>query len=193
MQYLFNLSGSADPTLASLGLIPNEGGFNPLDVAGAGNFLWTLIIFCLALIPMWKMVFSKIADMANDRDEKAAEAVTLAARASEEAEKARAEVEVRLGEAQAEASKLLAGARERADTRERDIIENAKKEADAMIESARSSIQAEQDKALAAIRSEVVELSLSAASQVIGRQVGSEDDRRVVAEIVGASASGDGA
>lgn len=169
------------------------GGFNPLDVGGAGNFLWTVIIFGLALFPMWKMVFSKIAVMANARDEKAAEAVTLASRASEEAEKARAEVEVRLGEAQAEASKLLSGARERADARERDIIENAKKEADAMIESARAAIQSEQDKALSAIRAEVVDLSLSAASQVIGRQVGSDDDRRVVAEIVGGPADGAGA
>jgi F-type H+-transporting ATPase subunit b len=174
-------------------LASGEGGFNPLDVGGIGNLLWTLIIFGLALIPMWKMVFSKILVMANARDEKAAEAVTLAARASEEAEKARAEVEVRLGEAQAEASKLLAGARERADARERDIIENAKKEADAMIESARVSIQAEQDKAIAAIRAEVVELSLSAAARVIGRQVGSEDDRRVVAEIVGGPVNGAGA
>ncbi|HIF40142.1 MAG TPA: F0F1 ATP synthase subunit B [Planctomycetes bacterium] len=180
--------------IASILTVSSGGdGFNPLDVGGAGNFLWTLIIFGLALIPMWKMVFSKIAVMANARDEKAAEAVTLASRANEEAEKARAEVEVRLGEAQAEASKLLAGARERADARERDIIENAKKEADAMIESARAAILSEQDKALSAIRAEVVELSLSAASRVIGRQVGSEDDRRVVAEIVGGPADGAGA
>jgi F-type H+-transporting ATPase subunit b len=62
-----------------------------------------------------------------------------------------------------------------------------------MIESARAAIQSEQDKALSAIRAEVVELSLSAASRVIGRQVGSEDDRRVVAEIVGGPADGAGA
>ncbi len=176
---------------STLGLFSGEQGFNPLDVGGAGNFLWTLIIFGLALLPMWKMVFSKIADMANQRDEKAAEAVTLAARASEEAEKARAAVEVALGEAQSEAAKLLAGARERADARERDIIDNAKSEADAMIASARTAIQAEQDKALSAIRSEVVELSLSAASQVIGRNVGSDDDRRMVAEVVSSSSGGD--
>ena len=169
------------------------GGFNPLDVGGAGNLLWTVIIFGLALIPMWKMVFSKIASMANDRDSQAAEAAALAARASEDAERARAEVEVRLGEAQAEANKLVAAARGRAEVRERDIVENAKNEADAMIESARQMIQAEKDKALTAIRSEVVELSISAASKVIGRNVGSEDDRRIAQEMVAgiATPSGD--
>ena len=113
--------------------------------------------------------------------------------ASEQAEKARAEVEVRLGEAQADAAKLLAEARERAEVRERDIVNNAKQEADAMIEAARATITAEKEKALTAIRDEVVDLSLSAASKVVSRSVGSEDDRRLVEELVtAATTSGDG-
>ena len=61
-----------------------------------------------------------------------------------------------------------------------------------MIASARTTIEAEKDKALSAIRTEVVELSLNAASKVLGRNVGSEDDRRMVRELVGAPASGSG-
>ena len=45
-------------------------------------------------------------------------------------------------------------------------------------------MQAEQEKALAAIRGEVVDLSLNAASQVLGRRVDSDDDRRLVQELV---------
>lgn len=161
-----------------------EGGFDPLDLAGAGNLVWTLLIFAIALPLMWILVFSKISGALFERDSKVADAIASAERASLEAEKSRAAVEVALGEAQAEAAKLMAQARERAETRERDIIENAKTEAVAMIESARSAITAEQEKALSAIRNEVVELSLSAASQVIGRNVNSEDDRRLVTELV---------
>ncbi len=175
--------------LASL-VATSEGGFNPLDVGGAGNFLWTIIIFVAALYPMWKMVFSKITESMENRDARAAEAIIAAERASVEAEKSRAAVEVALGEAHAEAAKLLVGARERAESRERDIIENAKSEATAMIEGARKTIQAEQDKALSAIRNEVVELSLQAASQVLGRSVGTEDDRRLVSELVSGSKAG---
>jgi len=161
-----------------------EGGFNPLDVGGAGSFLWTLIIFALAIYPMWKMVFGKIATAMAERDARAAEAIFAAERASQEAEKSRAAVEVALGVAQAEAAKIVASARERAEARERDIVDTAKKEADAMIEGARSAIRAEQDKALTAIRKEVVDLSLHAASRVLGRNVGGEDDRRLVSELV---------
>jgi len=101
--------------------------------------------------------------------------------------KSRAAVEVALGEAQAEAAKLLASARERAETREREIVENAKQESTAMIESARASIQVEQEKALATIRTEVVELSLAAAGKVLGRTVSGDDDRRLAQEVITAS------
>jgi F-type H+-transporting ATPase subunit b len=163
-------------------------GLNLLDPAGAGNFIWTLVIFLVALPVMWKMVFARIAGALNERDAKASEAIVAAERASEAAEAARAEVEVKLGEAQTEAAKMLSDAKERAEVRERDIVDNAKKEADAMIEAARSAIEAEKDKALTAIRAEVVDLSMAAASKVLGRNVGSEDDRRLVQEMVGAGA-----
>ena len=87
---------------------------------------------------------------------------------------------------------LMALARERAEARERDIVDSAKREAGAMIESARGAIQAEQEKALSAIRNEVVDLSLNAASKVIGRNVGSQDDRKLVSELVAGAGAAPG-
>lgn len=168
-------------------LLSDEGGFNIFDPNTIGNFLWTLLIFLLALPVMWKMVFGPIAAALLERDGKAAEAVNAARAASDDAERARAEVEVVLGNANAEAKKLVASATSRAETRERDIVENAKKEAEAMVTGARSQIEAERDKAVATIRNEVVDLSMKAATQVVGRNVGSEDDRRLVQDIVNAS------
>lgn len=177
-------------TLMSLPLLVIEGGeFNPLDQNGAGNFVWTLLIFFLALPVMWKMVFGPITAALIERDSKASEAIHAAQAASEAAERSRAEVEVALGNANAEAKKLIAAATSRAETRERDIVDNAKKEAEAMIVSARHQIDAEREKAIAQIRDEVVNLSLLAATQVLGRTVGGEDDKRLVEEIVGASGS----
>lgn len=170
--------------------LASEGGFNPLDLSGIGGYFWTLIIFALAAVPMWKMVFGPVTSAMLERDEKAKAAILIAEQAGRDAESAKAAAEVAAGEAQAEATKLLSAARERAETRERDIIDNAKREADAMIESARKSIQVEQDKAIMAIRNEVVDLSLNAASKVLGRNVGSEDDRKLVAELVASQAGG---
>ena len=169
--------------IASFVVLESEGGFNPLEV-NAGSFIWTLVIFAIALPFMWKVVFGPITAALYERDVKASEATTAAEKAREEAAKSAAKVEVALGEAQAEAARHLATARERAEARENDIVEKAKREASAMIDGARTQIQAEQEKALATIRAEVVELSLSAASKVIGRSVNSEDDRRLVKSLV---------
>lgn len=170
-----------------------EGGsFNPLDLAAGGGFLWTLIIFVVALPFMWTVVMGPIARALVSRDEKASEAIVAAQKASADAEKARAEVEVALGEARAEAASLLADARGRAEARERELVDGARKEAEALLERARTEIASEQDKAIAAIRAEVVDLSLSAASRVLSRKVDAADDRRLVEELVGAVQSGRG-
>ncbi len=58
-----------------------------------------------------------------------------------------------------------------------------------MVEAARRAIQAEQAKAIATIREEVVDLSLAGASAVLERNVGGDDDRKLVDQLV---ASGEG-
>jgi F-type H+-transporting ATPase subunit b len=183
-------------TLGSLALLSasSEGGegFNPLSLAHGGGFLWTLIIFLVAAPLIWIVVMGPVTRALEERDSKAARAIEEAQKASSEAEHARAEVEVSLGEARAEAARLMAEARDRAQARERELIDVAKGEAQGMLDGARRAIQAEQDKAIAAIREEVVDLALSSASKVLGRNVGSEDDRRLVSDLVGQVKSGKG-
>ncbi len=171
-------------TISPLAVAAAEGGFDPFAPAGFGGILWTWVIFLVALPFIWKFVMGPISRALHERDEHVAKAIAAAEKASSEAESARAEVEIKLGEAQADAAKLLAEARERAEVREREILDKAKQEATGMVESARAAIRAEQDKALAAIRNEVVDLSLHAASRVLERNVGSEDDRKFVNELV---------
>jgi F-type H+-transporting ATPase subunit b len=172
----------------TIALLASEGGgFNPVDLSGLSGFFWTALIFFLALFPIWKMVMGPITRALLARDEEASRAIATAEKASAEAEAARAEVEVKLGEARSEAAKLLAAARERGEEREREIVEAAKAEASSMLEAARDAIRAEQDKAISAIRQEVVDLTFSAAEQVLGRSVDDKDNRRLVDELVSAT------
>lgn len=170
-----------------IAVLAEGGSLNLFDPSGFGGYFWTLVIFFAALPFMWKIVMGPITRVLEERDEQANRAIAAAEKASGDAERARAEVEVKLGEARADAAQLLSEARERAETREREIVEAAKSDAQNMVESARVAIRSEQEKALAAIRGEVVELSLNAASQVLGRNVGSDDDRRLVSELVGST------
>jgi len=174
--------------MAPTALLAEGGGFNPLDLHGIGGVLWTWVIFLVALPFMWKIVLGPVSKALEERDDQAVRAIQAAEKASADAEAARAEIEVKLGEARTESAQMLQEARERAEARARDLEAKAAAERTARLDSALSEIRSEREKALAAIREEVVELSMSAAGQVLGRNVGSEDDRRLVAELVGASA-----
>ena len=165
-------------------LSEGEGGFNPIDLATGGNFFWTLLIFAVSVPLIWKLVMGPVTRALEERDERAVQAIATAEKASADATRMKGELERALSEAQVSAAKLLAEARERAEARGREIVETSKSEATQLLENARKTIRAEQDKAIAAIRGEVVELSLLAASKVLDRNVGSEDDRRFAAQVV---------
>jgi F-type H+-transporting ATPase subunit b len=169
-----------------------EGGFNPIDFAAGGNIFWTLLVFVVSVPFIWLVVMGPITRALEERDARTTSAIAAAEKASADAERARADLEVTLGEAQASAARLLAEARGKAEQRAHEIVEAAKGEAAGLFEGARRAIRGEQDKAISAIRNQVVELSLSAASQVLERNVGSEDDRRFVRQLVerGESLSG---
>ncbi len=173
--------------MAPTALLAEGGGFNPLDLHGIGGVLWTWVIFLVALPFMWKLVLGPVSRALEERDDQAVRAIQAADKASADAEAARAEIEVKLGEARSESARMLQEARERAEARARELEAKAAAERTARLDSALSEIRSEREKALAAIREEVVDLSMSAAGQVLGRNVGSEDDRRLVAELVGSS------
>jgi F-type H+-transporting ATPase subunit b len=160
-------------------------GFNPFDAAGWAGTLWTWVIFLAALPLMWKVVMGPITKALEARDEQASKAIAEAEKAREEAGKARSEVESKLAEARAESAKMLADARDRASAVERQIKDEAAAQAARTLADAQVAIAAERDKALTAIREEVVELSMAGARVVLGRNVGAEDDRRLVSEMVG--------
>lgn len=161
-----------------------SGGFDPLSNSTYGQAIWTVLIFGLSLFPMWKLVLGPISKALLERDEHAKAAIGAAEEAKAAAERVRAEVEVSLGEARAESAREMAEARERGEKRAAEIINAAEEKSRDLLVAAQAAIHAEQEKALAAIREEVVDLSLAAASKIIGRSVGSEDDRRLVSEVV---------
>ena len=158
---------------------------NPFDPATFGGTLWTWVIFVFALPLMWKVVMGPITKALEARDDQAQKAIVEAEKARAEASQAKAEVESKLAEARAEAVKLLADARERAGAVERQIVDEAQAKSSRLVEAAQVAIHAERDKAITAIREEVVELSMAGAKAVLQRNVGSDDDRRMVSEMVG--------
>ncbi len=160
------------------------GGFNPLELTHLGNFVWTLLIFLLALPLIWKFVMGPVTKSMLERDSRAERAIEAAQKASGDAERAKVEVEAKLAEARVEAQRIVAESRTRAEQVGKQVEAASQAAAGQLLEQAKREIGVEREKALAAIRSEVVELSLSAASAVLKRNVGSDDDRRLVGDMM---------
>ena len=165
-------------------LAAGDGKFNPLDPNGAGNLIWTLLIFPGPF--MWKMVFGPISAARSSSvtprptrrsmppgRERAGRAQPSGGRGRPRQRQRRGEEDRRSGHA-------------RAETRERDIVENAKKEAEAMIpapapRSRPSATRPWHDPRRG--RRPV----LKAATEVLGRKVDGEDDKRLAESIINAS------
>jgi F-type H+-transporting ATPase subunit b len=160
------------------------GGFDPLDPHLWGNAFWTLIVFAVALPLLWKVVYGPITRALYDRDLRAENAIARAEEAKAAAEKARADTEQQLAAARAEAQKQIQQARERAERAAQELLDKARRDADADRQKALAEIDAERRRALGEIRDLAVEVSLSAASRLLQREMRGEDQRALVKSFV---------
>ncbi|MCI0589431.1 MAG: F0F1 ATP synthase subunit B [Planctomycetes bacterium] len=174
------------PVLFSCALsLASEGGkFDPVNPATWPNAIWTWVIFLVSLPLMWKFVFGPIVRALEARDERGRKAAADAEAARDEARKAEAAVQSKLAEAGAEVASILARGREQAERLGKELLDKAEADALRRKERALAEIEAARARALEEIRGEVVDLSLLAASEVIGRSLEGPDQRRLVADAI---------
>lgn len=147
-----------------------------LDSLGinVGLLIAHIINLVLMLILLRAVAYKPILNMLEQRRERIAEGINNARRAEEALASANADREAILDEARAEAQRLTAEARTRAQEAASQIEQEARAEARRIVEEARREAQAEKELALADMRSQIVSLSIAAASHLVG-QVASED------------------
>ncbi len=92
--------------------------------------------------------------------------------------------EEKLREAKDEARRIIEEATKQAASTRAEIEAEARQQAEQMLKRAEREIRLERDKALASLRDEVGELSLLAASHVLGQKLDLETDQRLVREFL---------
>ena len=162
-------------------LIAAEGGgpASPFEV-NFGLFFWTWLVFIVLFLLLKKYAWPSIVKATVAREQAIERQLAEAETANAEAKTNLAEQQKMLGEARSQAQGLLAEAKRVADSERAVAIEKTKQEQDALLERAKRDIVAEREKALRALRTEAVDLSLAAASKLVGPQLDSADDRRLV-------------
>ena len=147
-----------------------------------GLMFWTIVVFLLLLAVLWRYAYPALLGAVEARERALQEQLDEAERNRAESAALLAEHKKLLAEAKTQAHGLLVEARTSAEKERALATEKTMQEQQELLERARREIGSERDRAIAELRGEAVELSLAAASKLIGERLDSATDRKLVQE-----------
>jgi F-type H+-transporting ATPase subunit b len=165
--------------------VPTVLASNPLISVTPGLMIWTIICFLITLFVLKRYAFGPIQKMIDARREQIRLSIEEADDAREQARALLEEHKALMQEARGQAEQIIAEARKTRESMELRMREETETERQRRLEETRKEIVAETARALQQIRDEVAELTVEAASRVVGRTLDSERDRELIAEAIG--------
>ena len=147
-----------------------------------GLMIWTLVVFGLTMIVLWKVAFPRIAEALDKRQKMIEDSIDSAERTKREADALLAEYRERLSDARGQADEIVARARRTAEAAENETLAGARAKREEMMEQTRRDIEAETRRAIQQIRSEVADLTVLATEKVTRKSLDEADQRRLVEE-----------
>lgn len=165
---------------------PEGGGRGPWFAINPGVTIWTLLIFGLLLVILAKTAWPAILRAVEERERRIQEQLDAAAKANAEAQRLLAEYQAQVARARTEAQEIMAAGRQAGEKLREEIVSKGRAEQEELLARARREIEIERDRAVAQLRQEAVELSIAAASKVIGKNLDSEADRQLVQDYLNA-------
>jgi len=147
-----------------------EEGLGQLGV-NPGNLIAQLIIFLLMLFLLWRFAYRPLLKTLDERRDRAAEIIESSDRIKREVVETEARQRQVLEEARREAQNIIAQAQAVADKKRQEAEGEAKIAAEAIITRARAEIGAERDQAIAQLRHEFGDLAILAAGKVLQQEL----------------------
>ncbi len=158
-----------------------EGQGIPLDF---GKTIGTIGVF-LILFPVIKSFFIKpLQDAIQERNSDLERTFTEAENLRTEMERMRSDYDRRLAESEASAREQIQSQIREAQNLRSSLMAEAATRADALVQQATAEIEAEKQKVLVELRTHVVDLALAAAEKVVGENMDSERNRRLVDDYI---------
>lgn len=147
-----------------------------------GLIVWTWVVFVALFLLLRKYAWPAILRATEERERTIARQLAEAERQNAEARTLLEQQQALLSGAKQQAQDLIAEAKAAADGEREHLLARARAEQEQLVERARREIEAEKDRAVAALRREAVDLSLAAATKLIGERLDDAGNRRLVEE-----------
>jgi F-type H+-transporting ATPase subunit b len=147
----------------------------PQLIAQVANFFVLLVLLRLTL-------YKPILGMLDERKQKIAEGLNAAEIARAEASQAQANIQAQLDQARREGQEIVGNAQAIATRIQTEAREQSARDREAALERARTEIQLERDRAIADLRGQFADITVTAASRVIGQSLDRQAHQRIIDE-----------
>ena len=147
-----------------------------------GLLFWTIITFLILLVVLKKIAWKPILDALESREKEIKDALNVAKKAREEAEKVSSDYEQSMKDAQIKSQKIILDSKLAAEKVKSEIEKTATVKAESMIENAKEQINLEKENAIKDIRNITIDLSIDIASKVIEKNIDSKENRKLIEE-----------
>ena len=147
-----------------------------------GLMVWTIITFVITFYVLKRVAFGRIQGIIDARRERIREALDEADKARQEARELRELTKKEREEAKADREQILEESRRQAQALFEQARAKAEEDLRERLEKNKEEIAAENRRILAQIRRDVVELTLLAAEKVTGKTLDAKDQRRLIDE-----------
>lgn len=167
--------------LASGTALAAEGEIN-LFAGDVGNAIWTLVIFIVLILVLGKFAWGPMLGALQQRENFIRHSLEQAKDDRESAEKLLNEYTVKLGEASAEAKKILEDGRGAGEKIRMRMEDEARQESEKIIDRARREIEMAKQSAIKDLYAESAQLATELASRIVKRELTASDHERMIAE-----------
>lgn len=154
------------------------------DEAFFSNFFITILNLLVLFFILKKLLFKRVTDFMDNRNNKIDEAINSANALKAEVEDMKQEYADRLKGAGEEGKKIIEEQRAMALDEYNATLTTAKQDAQTIIDNARKEIEIEKDKALSSLKKEVGSLVISASEKVIKKNMDTETNKKLISEFL---------
>lgn len=170
------------PLLLALAAAEGEGGLGGPFALEPGLIIWTWVVFLSLFWLLKRFAWPAILRTTEEREHRIRSQLDEAERLNREAQAALEEHRALLSGARQEAHQLLQDAKSASEKEREALLRRTREEQELVLDRAKQEIAAERERALMELRREAVDLSLAAASKLIGGRFAAADDRKLIEE-----------
>ena len=144
------------------------------------TIFWSIIVFVIVIIVLWKFVLKPINNMISKRQEEIREKIDNADRQSTEAQKYIEEQKKNIDQSRVEAKKIIDESKDAARKIKEEIEQKASVKSKTMIEEALAEIRSEKNRSLDEVKNEIIEIALAASQKIVSKTLSEEEHKKLI-------------